>query len=118
MKHTVFVDFGFEAAHMLPGLPEGHKCSRLHGHSYKVRVYVAGELDRNGFVVDFGDIKKAARPVFDQLDHNFLNQIPGLENPTSEVLSRWIFLRISQVIPGLRKVVIRETCTSGAIFTG
>ena len=118
MEHTIFVDFSFEAAHMLPGLPEGHKCSRLHGHSYKVRVYVAGELDRNGFVVDFGDIKKAARPVFDQLDHNFLNQIPGLENPTSEVLSRWIFLRISQVIPGLRKVAIRETCTSGAIFTG
>jgi len=111
--------FTFEAAHMLPNVPESHKCRRLHGHSYSVRIYVDGELDpRLGWVTDFGDIKKAYLPVREQLDHYYLNDIDGLENPTAENIARWIWVRLQPRLPILSKIEIGETCTSGCVYSG
>jgi 6-pyruvoyltetrahydropterin/6-carboxytetrahydropterin synthase len=115
----IFREFTFEAAHLLPNLPEGHKCRRLHGHSFRVTVHVAGPLmDREGWVMDFADLKRAFQPLYDQLDHHYLNEIAGLENPTSEHLARWIWERLAPSLPTLRKVVVRETCTSGCVYRG
>lgn len=115
----IFKVFHIEAAHRLPNLPETHKCSRLHGHSFRVEVHVTGEPDPElGWVVDFADIKQAFRPVFDQLDHHYLNEVDGLENPTSEVLARWIWQRLAPGLPGLSRVVIQETCTAGCVYRG
>lgn len=115
----VFKEFRFEAAHRLPHVPEGHKCSRLHGHSFRVEVHVRGKIDPTaGWVLDFADIKAAFRPIHDQLDHHYLNEIKGLENPTSEALARWIWQRLQPTLPGLTRLVVRETCTSGCIYEG
>src|SRR5690242_561992 len=115
----IYKEFTFEAAHRLPHVPDGHKCGRLHGHSYRVQVHVAGEVgETTGWVQDFGDIKSVTKPVEDELDHNFLNEIPGLENPTSEVLARWIWDRLQPDLPLLTAVQVRETCTSGCIYRG
>ena len=114
----IFREFTFEAAHRLPQVPEGHKCARLHGHSYRVEIHLRGDVDPvAGWVTDFGDIKAAFQPLRDQLDHYYLNDVPGLENPTSEVLARWIWQRLADVLP-LSAVVIRETCTSGCVYRG
>ena len=111
----IFREFTFEAAHRLTHVPDGHKCARLHGHSFKIEIHVAGEPDpAMGWVMDFADVKAAFAPLFDQLDHHYLNDIEGLENPTSEMLSRWIFRHLEPALPGLDKVVVHETCTSGA----
>lgn len=115
----IYREFTFEAAHRLPNVPEGHKCSRLHGHSYRVEVHVTGAVgDDTGWVQDFGDIKAAFKPLEDQLDHNYLNEIPGLENPTSEILAKWIWTRLVSVLPNLSAIQVRETCTSGCIYRG
>ena len=115
----IFKEFTFESAHRLPQVPEGHKCARLHGHSFRVSIHVAGPVDPAlGWVLDFADIKAAFKPYYDQLDHNYLNEIPGLENPTSEVLARWIWERVAPALPGLSQVVVRETCTSGCVYRG
>ncbi len=115
----IFKTFSFEAAHKLPNVPDGHKCRRLHGHSWRVTLYVEGPLDAKlGWVKDFGDIKKAFKPVFDTLDHYYLNDIPGLENPTSEILAIWIWDRLKPALPFLSKVEIHETCTSGCAYKG
>jgi 6-pyruvoyltetrahydropterin/6-carboxytetrahydropterin synthase len=114
----IFREFTFEAAHRLPQVPEGHKCARLHGHSYRVEIHLRGDVDPvTGWVVDFGDIKAAFQPLHDQLDHYYLNEVPGLDNPTSEVLARWIWERLADSLP-LSAVVIRETCTSGCVYRG
>jgi 6-pyruvoyltetrahydropterin/6-carboxytetrahydropterin synthase len=116
---VVFKEFVFEAAHLLPHVPPGHKCGRLHGHSFRAQVFVRGEMGgETGWVVDFAEIKTAFGPLYDQLDHNFLNDIEGLENPTSEVLARWIFDGLRPLLPGLCKVVLHETCTAGAVYEG
>jgi 6-pyruvoyltetrahydropterin/6-carboxytetrahydropterin synthase len=115
----IYKDFTFEAAHCLPNVPEGHKCRRLHGHSYRVRVFVAGPLDSHaGWVVDFADIKAACKPIFDQLDHYYLNEIAGLENPTAERIAEWLWTRIKPVLPQLVRIEIAETCTSGSVYAG
>ncbi len=115
----IFKEFGFEAAHRLPNVPEGHKCARLHGHSFRVEVRVRGELDPQlGWVMDFAELKAAVKPVIDQLDHYYLNEIPGLENPTSEVLARWLWARLQPDLPTLTRIVVRETCTSGCTYRG
>ncbi len=111
--------FWFEAAHRLPNVPAGHKCSRLHGHSFQLEVHVAGQPgEPSGWIVDYGQIKDAVRPILEQLDHNYLNEIPGLENPTSENLARWIWQRLQSRLAGLSKVVIKETPTSGCTYRG
>lgn len=115
----IFREFTFEAAHRLPNVPEGHKCARLHGHSFRVTVHVDGEVgDHSGWVMDFGELANLAGPVISQLDHRYLNDIDGLENPTSEVLARWIWDRLAPLLAGLSQVVVRETCTSGCIYRG
>lgn len=115
----VFKQFTFEAAHRLPNLPAEHKCSRLHGHSFRVEIHVHGPVDDElGWVVDFGEIKRAFRPCYDLLDHRYLNEIEGLENPTSENLAAWIWERVAPELPGLSKIIVRETCTTGCVYRG
>lgn len=115
----IFKEFSFEAAHRLPHVPPGHKCARLHGHTFYVRIVVAGEMDeRAGWVMDFAEIKRQFRPLHEQLDHYYLNDIAGLENPTSENLARWIWARLQPGLPQLAQVEIRETCTSGCVYRG
>lgn len=115
----IYKAFSFEAAHRLPNVPEGHKCARLHGHSFQVRIYVAGPVgDQSGWVMDYADLKRAFEPILKQLDHYYLNDIPGLENPTSENLCRWIWAKLKPGLPLLSKVEVRETCTTGCIYSG
>ncbi len=115
----IFKEVRFEAAHRLPNVPEGHKCARLHGHSFIVEIHVSGSIGKDsGWIMDFADIDSAFRPLYEQLDHNYLNEIPGLENPTSEILAKWIWAGLHPSLPGLRKLVVRETCTSGCIYRG
>ena len=112
-------DFRFEAAHRLPNVPSDHKCSRLHGHSFKCAVYVTGPVnDRLGWVMDFADIKAAFAPIERQLDHNYLNEVDGLSNPTSEVIAKWIWTKLKPSLPSLTRIVVRETCTSGCDYRG
>jgi 6-pyruvoyltetrahydropterin/6-carboxytetrahydropterin synthase len=114
----LFRTITFEAAHHLPNVAAGHKCRRLHGHSYRVEVRVGGDVDPStGMVMDFADIARACEPVRDRLDHYYLNEIDGLDNPTSENLARWIWDRLVPSLP-LVSIVVRETCTSGAEYRG
>ena len=115
----IYKEFHFEAAHRLPNVPEGHKCARLHGHSFHVRLTLSGAIgEHSGWIMDFADVKDAFAPLHDQLDHRYLNEIEGLENPTSEIIARWIWVRLKPELPLLSSVEIRETCTSGCIYRG
>ena len=115
----IYKEFHFEAAHLLPNVPPGHKCARLHGHSFQVRLSVSGDaVEPTGWVMDFSDIKASFKPVLEQLDHYYLNDIPGLDNPTSENIARWIWRKLKPGLPQLSQVEIRETCTSGCIYRG
>ncbi|MEZ5524799.1 MAG: 6-carboxytetrahydropterin synthase QueD [Pseudomonadales bacterium] len=115
----IYKEFTFESAHRLPNVPEGHKCARLHGHSFKARIYISGDVAAHeGWIMDFSDLKAAFKPLYEQLDHNYLNEIEGLENPTSENLAIWIWQRLKPALPQLSKIEIKETCTSGCIYTG
>ena len=115
----VFAEFTFEAAHRLPNVPASHKCARLHGHSFHVRVTVSGPIDPAlGWVIDFADVKQAFAPLHALLDHHYLYEIEGLENPTSEMLSQWIWVRLQPSLPLLSAVVVRETCTAGCVYRG
>ncbi len=118
-RHEIWKEATFEAAHRLPFVPEGHKCGRLHGHSYRVRICASAPLDaRGGWVRDFADLTAAFEPLRKQLDHYYLNEIPGLENPTSEILARWIWDRLRPTLPDLCAVEVMETCTSGCRYEG
>ena len=111
--------FSFEAAHSLPTFPEGHKCRRLHGHSFRIEVVVAGEVDpARGYLVDYGEIKAACEPVRARLDHYHLNEIDGLQNPTAENIAVWIWRRLKPALPLLSEVTVHETCTSACTFKG
>jgi len=115
----IFRSFTIEAAHRLPHVPSAHKCARLHGHSFRVELHVRGPVDpRAGWVMDFADLKSAFEPYFQQLDHHCLNDVPGLENPTSENLARWIWEALKPDLPMLSAVVVHETCTSGCRYLG
>lgn len=114
----IYKDFTFDSAHYLPNLPEDHKCRRMHGHTYHIRVTISGPVkDPEGWVLDFADIKEAFEPLRERLDHRVLNDIKGLENPTSEILSEWIWDRLIDELPYLSSVEVKETCASGCIFT-
>jgi 6-pyruvoyltetrahydropterin/6-carboxytetrahydropterin synthase len=111
--------FQFEAAHRLPNVAPGHKCARLHGHSFVVELVVEGGLNPHlGWVMDYADLKTLFEPLFNQLDHNYLNEIPGLENPTSELLAVWIWDRLRPTLPLLTEVVVAETCTARCVYRG
>jgi 6-pyruvoyltetrahydropterin/6-carboxytetrahydropterin synthase len=115
----IYKEFTFEAAHRLPNVAAGHKCGRLHGHSWKGVIYVAGDVDPEaGWIMDYAEIKRIFAPLYDQLDHRYLNDIAGLENPTSEVVAKWIWDKLKSDLPLLSQVVINETCTSGCIYRG
>jgi 6-pyruvoyltetrahydropterin/6-carboxytetrahydropterin synthase len=111
--------YRFEAAHLLPNVPEGHKCRRLHGHSFVIDVTARGEVDRTtGWLVDYADMDAAFEPVHAALDHRYLNEIPGLENATSEVLAAWIWDRLGGSVPGLWRITVRETCDAACAYYG
>lgn len=115
----IFKEFSFEAAHRLPNVPTGHKCARLHGHSFTVRISVEGPVgEESGWVMDFADIGEAYSAIHQQLDHYYLNDIEGLENPTSENIARWIWQRLKPQLAQLSEIEIRETCTSACVFNG
>ncbi len=112
-------DFRFEAAHYLPNVPEGHKCRRMHGHSFRGEVAVRGPVDaRIGWLIDFADMKRAVDPVVARLDHYLLNEVEGLENPTSEQIAVWMWERIAPSLPQLYRVTIEETCTTRCHYFG
>jgi len=109
--------FRFEAAHRLPHVPAGHKCGRLHGHSYRIELHLRGWLDpASGWVMDFGEVSAIVRPLLDQLDHVYLNEVPGLENPTSENLCLWLAARLAPNLPGLQAITVRETASSASRY--
>jgi 6-pyruvoyltetrahydropterin/6-carboxytetrahydropterin synthase len=119
MTTQIYKEFMIEAAHQLPQAPIGHKCARLHGHSFCIEIHVTGAINpERGWIIDYGDIKEAFAPVHDALDHRLLNDIEGLENPTSENICRWIWNRLQPTLPGLSQVVVHETCTTGCIYEG
>jgi len=119
MQVRLAKSFSFEAAHFLPEFPDGHKCRRMHGHSFRVDVVVEGEIpeDRH-YLIDYGEIKAVIGPVRMLLDHRLLNEIDGLEHPTSEVLARWIWDRVKPALPLLVEVHVHETCTSRCEYRG
>lgn len=115
----IFRVFQVEAAHWLPNVPEDHKCRRMHGHSFRIEVHVGGEPgEESGWVMDFADLRSAFQPLHDQLDHRCLNDIPGLVNPTSENLARWVWERLEPRLPNITRVVVQETCNAGCVYTG
>ena len=115
----IFKTFTFDSAHKLTGVPEGHKCSRIHGHTFRVDLHVCGDVDsHSGFVIDFAEIAKAFNPILEDLDHTYLNDIEGLENPTSENIARWIWVRLKPNLKGLCRIVIMETPNAGCSYEG
>jgi 6-pyruvoyltetrahydropterin/6-carboxytetrahydropterin synthase len=112
-------EFRFESAHRLPKVPPGHKCARLHGHSFKVEVAIAGLTNpETGWFIDFGELHALWQPIHDQLDHNYLNEVPGLENPTSENLAKWLWDRLRPALPSLDQITVFETCDARCEYRG
>ncbi|MGE3756689.1 MAG: 6-pyruvoyl tetrahydropterin synthase family protein [Pseudobdellovibrionaceae bacterium] len=102
--------FHLESARYLPHLPKSHPCSRMHGHSFKVTLVMEGPLDSKvGWVIDYNDVKAAAGPIFSEIDHRCLNEVSGLENPTTEILTAWIFEKVKARLPDLVQVIVAET---------
>ena len=115
----LYKQFSFDSAHYLPNVPEGHKCRELHGHTYHLTVFLEGDvMEDRGWVIDFTDLKKVVKPVIDMVDHKYLNDIPGLENPTTEMFSKWLWERIKPLLPELKRIELKETPTSGVIYEG
>lgn len=119
MQAELVRTFHFDAAHCLARAPQGHKCRSLHGHSYRVDIHVTGEVDPQcGWVMDFGDLKQIVSPLIDELDHSNLNDVPGLENSTAELLARYLWDRIAPKLPALSAVVVWESENSRCIYRG
>ncbi len=115
----IYKQFTFDSAHFLPNVPEGHKCANMHGHTYALSVFVEGEPDKKtGWIIDYADLKKHIKPIIEILDHHLLNEIPGLENPTSEILTIWLWNKLIPLIPELKRIELKETPTSGVIYEG
>lgn len=114
---TIFKELTFDAAHFLPNVPEGHKCRNIHGHTYRLKVFISGPIDNNtGWVADFSVIKNSVKTIVEQVDHKFLNHVEGLDNPTCELLAKWLWEKIKPLVPGLKKIELHETPTSGVIY--
>ncbi len=114
----IYKDFTFEAAHKLPLVSDTHKCSKLHGHSFQVRVSVEGDLNNLGWVVDYAEIKSICGPIIDRLDHSYLNELSGLTNPTSENIAVWLWETIKPKLMMLSEIEVKETCNTGCIYRG
>ena len=115
----IYKEFSFDSAHFLPHVPDGHKCKQMHGHTYKLRVVLRGETDAKlGWIMDFKELKDAVSPVIDQLDHKLINDIKGLENPTAENITFWIWKQIKASLPLLSRIELYETPTTGVIYDG
>ncbi len=115
----VFREFTFDAAHRLENLPEGHKCARMHGHTYRLRVHVGGSIDeRVGWIVDFAEVKRLTNEVIGELDHRVLNEVQGLEQPTTERIVVWIWDRLRERLPGLARLELWENANSGVAYSG
>lgn len=114
----IFKELTFDSAHYLPLLPEHHKCRQMHGHTYRLKIWLNGKPDDKGWVMDFAEIKKHLMPVVDQLDHKVLNDVEGLSNPTCELMAVWIWNKLKPQLPLLSKVELHETPTSGVIYEG
>lgn len=115
----IFKKFAFDSAHSLPHVPDGHKCKEVHGHTYHLTVFIEGDLDEKlGWVMDFAEIKRVIKPLVDRIDHKYMNDIEGLENPTCEIIAKWLWDRIKPEIPKLKKIQLDETPTSGAVYEG
>jgi 6-pyruvoyltetrahydropterin/6-carboxytetrahydropterin synthase len=112
----IYKDFTFDSAHFLPLVEDGHKCKRLHGHTYRLRVWCSGPVNECGWIVDYAEIAAAVRPVLDALDHRLLNEVPGLENPTTENLARWTYDRVKPLLPALDAIEVAESATTGCVF--
>jgi 6-pyruvoyltetrahydropterin/6-carboxytetrahydropterin synthase len=119
MRARLTKDFTFEAAQTLPNAPEGHKCRKMHGHSFKIEVSVEGEVDpETGWVYDHAEIGAAMKPLLEKLDHSYLNEIEGLENPTIENMATWFWKKLQSKCTGLREIVIHETPTARCVYRG
>lgn len=119
MNVRLVKEYRFEAAHLLPKVPPGHKCQRLHGHSFKIELTVSGPVDpETGWFIDYGDIDEIWAPLYDMLDHHYLNEVEGLDNPTSENLARWLWDRIRPKLPQLSRVTVHETCDARCEYEG
>lgn len=119
MNVELVKEYRFEAAHKLPKVPSGHKCQRLHGHSFKIEVTVAGPVDpKSGWFIDYGELDRVWDPIYATLDHNYLNEVPGLENPTSENLARWLWDRMKKDLAPLQAITVFETCDARCIYRG
>lgn len=119
MRCRLVKDYRFEAAQTLPNLPGDHKCKKMHGHSFKIEIAVEGEVNPEiGWVYDHAEISKAMNPLLDMLDHSYLNEIEGLENPTIEIMAAWFWTRLAPQLPGLAEIVIHETPTARCVFRG
>lgn len=119
MNVKLVQEFRFEAAHRLPHVPPGHKCARLHGHSFKIELTVSGPVnDHTGWFIDYGKLHEAWAPIHRILDHNYLNEVSGLDNPTSELLAKWIWERLLPVLPSLTRVTVFETCDARCEYEG
>ena len=119
MNVRLLKEFRFEAAHRLPHVPTGHKCSRLHGHSFKIELALYGPVNpETGWFIDFGELDNVWQPLHDQLDHNYLNEVKGLENPTSENLAKWLWDEIKPRLAVLERVIVFETCDARCEYEG
>jgi len=114
----IFKEVTFDAAHYLPLLPDGHKCKAMHGHTYRLKIWLNGKPDDTGWVMDFAEMKKILMPVVDQLDHKVLNHVEGLKNPTCEMVAIWIWDHLQPQLPLLCRVELHETHTSGVVYEG
>ncbi len=115
----IFKVFRVDAAHRLPNVPAGHKCAQMHGHSFRIEIQIRGPVDSvRGWVMDFAEVGQAFQSLYEQLDHSCLNEIEGLENPTSENIARWIWKRLHPALPMLRKIIVQESPECGVIYRG
>ena len=115
----IYKTFHFDSAHYLPNVPIDHKCGAMHGHTYALTIFLDGVPGaHSGWIVDYTVIKNSVKPIIERLDHHLLNEIEGLENPTSENISIWLWQKLKPLLPGLTKIELKETPTTGVIYEG